>query len=65
VQLDREGVFAELGAVLGVRTGAVGGQRIGLFAALHAGGAIRLERHRVGAHELKRLAQALRQDLHV
>ena len=64
VQLDGQRVLAQLGAVLRVRAGAVWGQGVGLLAALHAGGAVRLEGHRVGAHQLKRLAHALWQDLH-
>jgi len=64
VQLHGKRVLAQLGAMFRVCTGAVRGQRVGLLAALHAGRAIRLEGHRVGAYQLKRLAHALRQSLH-
>ena len=63
VQLDGERVLAQLGTVLGIRTGALWGQGVGLLAALHAGATIRLEGHRVGAHQLQPLAHALWQDL--
>ena len=53
-------VFAQLGAVLGVRTGAVRSQGVGLLAALDAGAAVRVEGDRVRAHQVKRLAYALR-----
>ena len=63
VELNGQGMLAELGPVRGVGAGAIRRQAIGLLPALDAGDAIRVEGHRVGQDQCQRLVQAIGQDL--
>ena len=46
------GMLAQLRTVFGVRTGAVRGERVGLFAALHAGAAVGVQGDGRSLHQL-------------
>jgi hypothetical protein len=54
---------AEFGPVRGVGAGALRRQVIGLLAALHAGGTIRVEGHGRGEDQCQCLVEAIGQDL--